>query len=773
MGKVLNPINKPEEEIIVGAETGADGTSVIVGDTAGAVVPGAPAVPTVTPTFTVGALQDKNTFLGDNGYTVDRAAYDQKFGFQNTYEGWLESQGLDPDADFQNARNELEYERKTWDAGYGERAEQLYQMGLTNSGVSDIYGANAFSSYLSAMNDLNVARINMDKQLKKEYNDYVTSFNTGFDEHVAKGNAAYREYESGYKSTLGNYVAQAYKTVLSSYNGSNEDELRSTLVAHGYDDVIINETLARLGTLDKTALGNARVLEGYEAVKNAYTGPASAGAVTQMLQKLNRTDSEIASILQMLEAGYAASPEGQAAAVNDVYNKYAGGYSFIGTDGTMYKSSGYDPSHKAAIIADMKTNNISDEQINTVIQKLETEFEQKVLNGVEVFSDVFAYTDDTSKKAIKTQIGNLLMNDYGYTRPEALAVVNRLENAYELKKSAEQNAAAGEKGANINDAVATYSAMYNGTEDSELLIRNMLARDNTFNADEINTIIDDIKAGYQAGKAEEEENKVPEEKLINDAAVLFAYDEDGNYTYTGSESQEAYIRQILGTSAYSDYAPYADKIIEKLDSDFATQKNAMVKTAIADIDNADITALSLSGISSLIENYKITLGTDSEDYKAIEKKAISKIGSAFQKAFHNVQDFKNAYSLVGVDKATWDITSDGEKLGALVEATSLYMNAGLMTKETANMFVDLWYINEADGIKNSNNAGYALDYIDTLKEELDGYYELGIVSGESYSKKINELSKTKEKLNNVKAEEDWWDLVDFLGTAAQNAVTGP
>jgi hypothetical protein len=512
MGKVLEPINKTEEEIIVGAETGADGTSVIVGDTTGAAVPGAAvpgaaAVPAVTPTFTVGALQNKNTFLGDNGYTVDRAAYDQKFGFQNTYEGWLDSQGLDPDADFQNARNELEYERKTWDAGFGERAEQLYQMGLTNSGVSDIYGANALYAYFSAMNDLNVARINTDKQLKKEYNDYVTSFNTGFDDHVAKGNAAYREYESGYKSTLGNYVAQAYNTVLSSYNGNNEDELRSTLIAHGYDDVIINETLARLGTLDKTALGNTRVLEGYEAVKDAYTGPASAGAVTQMLQKLNRTDSEITSILQMLEAGYAASPEGQAAAVNDVYNKYAGGYSFIGTDGTMYKSSGYDPSHKAAIIADMKTNNISDEQINTVIQKLETEFEQKVLNGVEVFSDVFAYTDDTSKKAIKTQIGNLLMNDYGYTRPEALAVVNRLENAYELKKSAEQNAAEGNKGANINAAVVTYSSMYNGTENSELLIRNMLGRDNTFNAGDINTIIDDIKAGYQAGKDEEEASK--------------------------------------------------------------------------------------------------------------------------------------------------------------------------------------------------------------------------------------------------------------------------
>jgi SOS response regulatory protein OraA/RecX len=499
MGKVLNPINKPEEEIIVGAETGADGTSVIVGDTAGAAVPGVAAAPAVTPTFTVGALQDKNTFLGDNGYTVDRAAYDQKFGFQNTYEGWLDSQGLDPDADFQNARNELEYERKTWDAGYGERAEQLYQMGLTNSGVSDIYGANAFSSYLSAMNDLNVARINTDKQLKKEYNDYVTSFNTGFDEHVAKGNAAYREYESGYKSTLGNYVAQAYNTVLSSYNGNNEDELRSTLVAHGYDDVIINETLARLGTLDKTALGNARVLEGYEAVKDAYTGPASAGAVTQMLQKLNRTDSEIASILQMLEAGYAASPEGQAAAVQDIVRKYQSGYDFVGSDGIRYSSESYNPADRNAVMEQMRADGVPEEQINEAIAALDTAYYEGINAAVEAYSEL--YTPELSE-----QIGNTLVSR-GYSERDAMDVINLLDSNYRLIKSAEQNAAEGNKGANINAAVVTYSSMYNGTENSELLIRNMLGRDNTFNADDINTIIDDIKAGYQAGKDEEEASK--------------------------------------------------------------------------------------------------------------------------------------------------------------------------------------------------------------------------------------------------------------------------
>lgn len=86
---------------------------------------------------------------------------------------WYASQGLDPETDYQNTVNMLNYEYQTSMATYGQNAENLYQLGLQNSGVSDIFQSNAFSTYLANMNAAAAAKIEARKQNKALYNTYV------------------------------------------------------------------------------------------------------------------------------------------------------------------------------------------------------------------------------------------------------------------------------------------------------------------------------------------------------------------------------------------------------------------------------------------------------------------------------------------------------------------------------------------------------------------------------------------------------------------------
>lgn len=158
---------------------------------------------------------------------------------------WYAAQGLDPDADYQNTVNALNYAYQTSMATYGENAENLYQMGLQNSGVSDIFQANAFSSYLANMNNAANARIAANKQNKALYGAYV-----------AQKQGDYNTYVQNWQTTVNDAVTAIKQSgVLTSEN--TDEEIRAALEAYGVTNVS-NELVAQV----KTKLKNIEDLEG-------------------------------------------------------------------------------------------------------------------------------------------------------------------------------------------------------------------------------------------------------------------------------------------------------------------------------------------------------------------------------------------------------------------------------------------------------------------------------------------------------------------------------
>ena len=165
---------------------------------------------------------------------------------------WYAANALDPDVDYQNAVNTLNYEYQTSLATYGENAEKLRQMGLQNSGVSDIFQANAFSTYLANMNSAANARIAAKKQNKALYNAYITEQKGG-----------YNTYVQNWQTAVNDAVTAIQQSGLTSE--STDEAIRTALQSYGVTDVssdLIAQVKTRLGNVENVVKEeNERVTE--------------------------------------------------------------------------------------------------------------------------------------------------------------------------------------------------------------------------------------------------------------------------------------------------------------------------------------------------------------------------------------------------------------------------------------------------------------------------------------------------------------------------------
>lgn len=150
-------------------------------------------------------------------------------GIENLgYDDWAAINVKDTTADYKNAQAALDLNYKTEMATYGENAERMYQMGLSGSGVSDIYGANAYSAYLAASNDLKLRQIEEQKANRQSWEKYR------------------RDQEE--KSRLQH--AQVFSSLADQYSEdvsgvSNENALRASMAAQGMSkaevDAVMND----------------------------------------------------------------------------------------------------------------------------------------------------------------------------------------------------------------------------------------------------------------------------------------------------------------------------------------------------------------------------------------------------------------------------------------------------------------------------------------------------------------------------------------------------
>lgn len=155
------------------------------------------------------------------------------------FDAWKGQFGIDTDKNFQDSVSRLDYEVKTWAANYGANAERLARMGLSNSGAVDVYGTGVMQAYLSAMNDLYLAKAEGDRQNAEAYKQYSDQYEADL--------AARTEAKN-------NKILQGYNYGLGLYTGDNMDAVTTMVRNAGYDEDEIGEIVARLGAVDPSML---------------------------------------------------------------------------------------------------------------------------------------------------------------------------------------------------------------------------------------------------------------------------------------------------------------------------------------------------------------------------------------------------------------------------------------------------------------------------------------------------------------------------------------
>lgn len=158
-------------------------------------------------------------------------------GSVGRYEDWMSKNGYDPDTDYKDAQAALEYDYMTSMANYGRRAEELAQMGLSNSGLSDIYQLGAYNSYLQSQNELANQLIAAKKKYRQEYNAIKT------------------EEETAIKTDTANAYNIGLDLLAYDEDGtSNADYVRQQLINRGYDASVVDSAMQMLMGLDKDTL---------------------------------------------------------------------------------------------------------------------------------------------------------------------------------------------------------------------------------------------------------------------------------------------------------------------------------------------------------------------------------------------------------------------------------------------------------------------------------------------------------------------------------------
>ena len=296
-----------EEEVIIPGEEGVTGASGVTGSTP-------PAYTMPGNTVAAPVVQDFDTWYKANG-GMDEAGYYAKYD-------------LDPERDYQNTVNTLNYEYQTSMATYGEQAEKMYQMGLQNSGVSDIFQANAFSSYLGNMNQAAADRITARKRNKAAYNDYVANMR-----------AQHGQYETGIKTEYDTKLNSALTYAMSKYNGYNLQDVLNELAVSGYYTEIVDEIGKRLSGMDATSLqATTETVLAQDIINNisGFTGSDNDLAAAISMYKGMYGEDVIRKAFERAKTIYQNSAEGQDQMVKDLVSSgqasFDPNYSYIPTD---------------------------------------------------------------------------------------------------------------------------------------------------------------------------------------------------------------------------------------------------------------------------------------------------------------------------------------------------------------------------------------------------------------------------------------------------------
>lgn len=277
--------------------------------------------------------------------TVPDTTVPDTSGNPKSYEDWRAEFGIDSETEFNNAKAQLEYEMRTWAANYGANAERLAQMGLSNSGVVDIYGTGVVQAYVSAMNDLFYAKIQTEKDNKTNYQTYLDK---------------YEADKAARTETFNNNVTAAYSYGLSIYDGNNIDAVRTMIINAGYDEDVANAAVERLSAVDASMNPVLRqkqttITQAYSLGLNYYDG-YNIDAVKTMLKNAGYDEDVVNAAAERL------------ASVDDSMNPTL--QSELASVAETLLAMGYTSGDEDSIRANYASLGWSDNKINALIKQL-------------------------------------------------------------------------------------------------------------------------------------------------------------------------------------------------------------------------------------------------------------------------------------------------------------------------------------------------------------------------------------------------------------------
>lgn len=336
----------------------------------------------------------EETITSPNDVSEDKYKTDNKMLGESD---WYSSQGLDPERDYQNTVNMLNYEYQTSMATYGQNAENLYQMGLQNSGVSDIFQSNAFSTYLANMNAAAAAKIAAQKQNKALYNVYTEDWKNQRNNVVSSA----AEWVSSEMSRGNTDVEKLKNQAKQIYNLSDEEISRISDIIDISSEKASGEILNRLKAFFTDVYGDYSGSEEEKtAAKNYFKNIFSEDAITRAFESLDEEQSAINSAVLKdfvnLEVGNrvlddktiedlkALTEDGtyDMTAINDAITQ--------DLDYVLNNEEGFKNGFKFAGLPEESWNTLSDEaKVNTILNKA-SQLKKEGLITQETWSNVVA-----------------------------------------------------------------------------------------------------------------------------------------------------------------------------------------------------------------------------------------------------------------------------------------------------------------------------------------------------------------------------------------------
>lgn len=463
--------------------------------------------------------------------------------------------GVDLDKEYEEGKAALEYDYMTSQANFGERAEMLAQMGLSGSGVSDIYNLAAFNSYLKAQNDLKYSIIEAKNQQKQQYNQYKA------------------EWEAGYKSDSAN----AYNTALSIYDGTNAESVRTQLLNHGYSEDVINNVMNSISGLDVSTLPTIRAQAEQEVadVDNAFASWAQnysadkKGNIISYYQAKGWSDDKINKLITQLDAYAGATGN---AKIQNAYN-------------TIVSENAYDPNAKESTREFYKNNGWTDAEVDQLFEMLDayygTRAEETVAPIIDKETGTVTIGDITGTL---DQVGtNAGENSESYVSQKT-KVSQKISDTFEWALETDGNGNAKRLGSSEVATVLGYDAeqwatLSDGEREAYVMdYAGNLYKSGYLGHDEYKTMVSNwISSEITAVKAEDESNTpfvYSTPAGVGDVAyTLLTWRDNGYINDADFNEYMAYIIDESGVNLNSAFAPPTPYEIVKNGLDIITNKD--------------------------------------------------------------------------------------------------------------------------------------------------------------------------------------------------------